>query len=100
MKIAHAVAAASLLALAGCAGVPSPLKQQPTTAVATSGTYYCWQQRLEDTGSGLRCNWERSQTDACESHAVVTLAKNAVSGTPQRVHYCTNGQWIVSVTSG
>ena len=99
MNITHAVAAASLLALAGCAGVQSALKPQPT-AVAASGTYYCWQQRLEDTGSGLRCNWERSQVDACDSHAVVTLAKSTVSGTPQRVHYCTNGQWIVSVTTG
>jgi hypothetical protein len=98
MKIALVPAAACLLALAGCAGMPSPLKTQPT-AIAASGTYYCWKNRLNDEGSNLVCNWEHSVSDACESNAVVSLPKNSVSGTPQSSRHCENGQWLVSVTS-
>jgi hypothetical protein len=98
MKIAPAAAAACLLALAGCAGTPTLLNTQPT-AVAASGTYYCWKNRLADDGSNLVCNWESSPRDACESNAVVSLAKSNVSGTPQSSRHCENGQWLVSVTS-
>jgi hypothetical protein len=100
MKNAPAVAATCLLAvaLAGCAGMQSPLKTQPT-AIAAGGTYYCWRDRLVDDGSNLVCNWESSVVDACDSHARVSLAKSNVSGTPQNSRHCDNGQWLVSVTS-
>ena len=74
------------------------LSTQPT-ASAASGTYYCWKNRLNDDGANLVCNWERSVADACESTAVVSLAKSSVSGTPQSSRHCENGQWLVSVTS-
>jgi hypothetical protein len=98
MKIAPAAAATCLLALAGCAGTPTLLNTQPT-AVAASGTYYCWKNRLADDGSNLVCNWEHSVVDACDSNAVVSLAKSNVSGTPQSSRHCENGQWLVTVTS-
>jgi hypothetical protein len=98
MKITPYVAAASLLALAGCAGMQPMISTQPT-AVASSGTYYCWKNKLADNGSNLVCNWEQSVADACESHATVSLAKSSVSGAPQSSRHCDNGQWLVSVTS-
>ena len=55
--------------------------------------------RLNDDGSNLVCNWESSPRDACESNAVVSLAKSNVSGTPQSSRHCENGQWLVTVTS-
>jgi len=91
------VAAATLLALAGCAGVRTSLDTQP--AASASGTYYCWKDRLVEEGSNLVCNWERSASDACRSDAVVSLAKSGVSGTPQRSRRCDNGQWLVTVTA-
>ena len=98
MKIAPALAATCLLALAGCAGMQNPLKTQPAV-VATGGAYYCWKNKLADDGSNLVCNWEHSVADACESNAVVSLAKSNVSGTPQSSRHCENGQWLVTVTS-
>ncbi|HEX7557578.1 MAG TPA: hypothetical protein VF386_00190 [Usitatibacter sp.] len=98
MKLVPVAAAACLVALAGCAGAPALLKPQPTT-VAASGAYYCWKNRLNDDGSNLVCNWESSPRDACESNAVVSLAKSNVSGTPQSSRHCENGQWLVTVTS-
>ena len=98
MKIVPAVAAATLLALAGCAGVRSSLDTQ-TTAASASGAYYCWKDRLVEEGSNLVCNWERSASDACRSDAVVSLAKSGVSGMPQRSRRCDNGQWLVTVTA-
>jgi hypothetical protein len=99
MKIA--LAAACLLALAGCAGMQPLLSTQPTqsTASAAGGTYYCWRDRLVDQGSNLVCNWEHSVVDACDSHARVSLEKSSVSGTPQSSRRCENGQWLVTVTS-
>ena len=102
MKIATAATAAAatacLLALAGCAGTQPLLSTQPTTT-ASSGTYYCWRDRLLDDGANLTCNWEGSVVDACDSHARVSLAKSSVSGTPQSSRHCDNGQWLVTVTS-
>ena len=99
-RIAPAIAAACLLALAGCAGVQTSLSTQPTAAVAaTSGAYYCWRDKLYDDGSNLVCNWEHSLSDACGARATVSLAKSSVSGTPQTSHRCENGQWLVTVTS-
>jgi hypothetical protein len=98
MKIAPAVAAVSLVALAGCAGMQPSLNTQPTAAAA-GGAYYCWKARLADEGSSLVCNWERSAADACRSNAVVALAKSNVSGTPQGSRRCENGEWLVTVTS-
>jgi len=74
------------------------LNPQPK-AIAASGPSYCWRERLYDDGSNLVCNWERSPADACNSRAVVSLAKSSVSGSPQTSHRCENGQWLVTVTS-
>jgi len=96
MKIA--VAAACLVALAGCAGM-QPLLDPKPAPIAASGTYYCWRDRLTDEGSSLGCNWERSADDACKSTAWVSLAKSNVSGMPRNSRRCENGQWLVTVTS-
>jgi hypothetical protein len=100
MKIAAAttVATACVLALAGCAGAGNILKPQPAS-VASSGTYYCWQERLADDGSSLTCNWQHSMADACDSTYFVSLAKANVVGAPQKTHRCENGQWLVAVTT-
>jgi len=100
MKLAAAttLAIASALALAGCAGTGNILKAQPQT-VASSGTYYCWQERLADDGSSLTCNWQHSMADACDSTNFVSLAKGSVTGGPQKTHRCENGQWLVAVTT-
>jgi hypothetical protein len=100
MKIAAAtpVAAACLLALAGCSGTKEFLKERPAT-VATSGTYYCWQEKLADEGSGLTCNWQQNMRDACDSTSFMSLSKGSLTGTPQKTHRCENGQWLVAVTT-
>jgi hypothetical protein len=99
MKIAPFAAAACFLALAGCAGMQPTISTQPKALADSGGTYYCWKNRLNDAGDNLVCNWEHSVSDACESHATVSLAKSSVSGTPQSSRHCDNGQWLVTVTS-
>ncbi|MGZ5035781.1 MAG: hypothetical protein ACXWHB_09135 [Usitatibacter sp.] len=99
MKIVPIVATGCLLALAGCAGVQTSLTSQSTAAVAESGAYYCWRDKLYDDGSNLVCNWERSLSDVCGAKATVSLAKSSVSGAPRTSHRCENGQWLVTVTS-
>jgi hypothetical protein len=101
MKIAtaHALAAASLLALAACGGLSTSLQPQSQAVVASSGTYYCWSERLADNGQNLTCNWAHSMADACDSTTFTSLAKSSVSGMQQRTHRCENGQWLVAVTS-
>ena len=98
MKLAAAfsLAAASLVALAGCAN----MQAQPaaTTKTASAGTYYCWQERLNDLGPNLTCNWA-PLSDACSAKDLVSLPKSSVAGEPRKTHRCENGQWLVMVNS-
>ena len=88
MKLAPFAAATFLFALAGCAG----MNPQPA-AITAAGTYSCWQERVNDAGPNLVCNWQRSQNDACSSHELFSIAKTSVVGEPRKTHRCENGQW-------
>jgi len=98
MKLAPIAAATFLFALAGCSGMPSALNPQPD-AITAGGTYYCWQERLNERGANLVCNWQRVQRDACDSHDLSSIAKASAAGEPRKVHRCENGQWLVAVTT-
>ncbi len=96
--IAVVAAAASLLALAGCAGMQTkPAAIASATSTAKSGTYYCWQDRLDDLGPDLICNWEHSLSDACSAKDLVSLPKANVADVRKKTHRCENGQWLVTV---
>jgi hypothetical protein len=90
-----AAAAASILALAGCAD----MQAQPaaTAKTASAGTYYCWRERLNDLGPNLVCNWDPSPSAACSAKDDVSLPKANVADVPKRTHRCENGQWLVMV---
>lgn len=94
MKIAL-IACAPLVLMAACAHV------QTSTAGAgaepASGTMYCWQDKLATADGKLNCNWNADLREACESQYPSALPVSRVSGTPQRSHRCSNGQWLVSV---
>jgi len=100
MKLTLFVTAASVLVLSACAGVQT---SQGTTTAATaaggSGTMYCWKRSLEETGGTLLCNWEASTSDACKSIAQVPLAKGSVASGPRDAGRCTNGEWLVAVST-
>ena len=89
------LASASIVAVAGCAAT----RPQLSANGATSGTYYCWQERLADQGSNLVCNWNHSEGDACHEKDLVSLPKASVSDVQRKVHRCDNGQWLATVTT-
>ena len=93
MKLAPFAAATFLFALAGCSGMPQP------AAITAGGTYYCWQERLNDAGPNMVCNWQRSVADACGSKDLSAIAKASAAGEPRKTHRCENGQWLVAVTT-
>jgi len=86
-----------LVLLAGCASAPSATNG--AQAQAATGSYYCWKNKLETGGDKLVCNWARSAADACRSIEVVTVNKSAVSSGPKEAGRCTNGEWLVQVTT-
>jgi hypothetical protein len=64
------------------------------------GTYFCWKERLNTAGDALVCNWESSVGDACRAARLTTpLAKGSVATGPKDAGRCTNGQWLVQVTT-
>ena len=92
-KLTLAAAAAALAA--GCAANPPAA----STAAAGKGTYYCWKERLSTEGDSLVCNWQASATDACRSTSVTSIRRSTVAGEPRNATLCTNGQWLVAVTT-
>ena len=90
-----ALAATALSLVAGCAATPAAT----SVASAGQGTYYCWKDRLATEGENLVCNWEASASDACRSTSVVTIKRSTVSAGPRNSTLCTNGQWLVAVTT-
>lgn len=92
------VAAAFLVVpLAGCATAD---KAAPRAQSAAAGTYFCWKDRLNTEGDALVCNWEKSVADACNYSASSTVARSAVTAGPKDAgRRCTNGQWLVEVTT-
>jgi hypothetical protein len=96
---ALAVAAAFLFTLAGCAGMqPQTSLAGSTASTPGSGAHYCWQERLNDLGPDLVCNWS-TLSDACSAKDLVSLPKTSVVGEPRKTHRCENGQWLVMVNS-
>jgi hypothetical protein len=92
--------AAAALLLSACASVDTSLNGAPRMAAAgSSGTYYCWKERLATEGGNLVCNWEASATDACRSNGVVSIAKDNVASGPANSRRCENGQWLVTVST-
>jgi Flp pilus assembly protein TadD len=100
MKKLLVVAALLSLPLAGCATADGSSRATPGAQATASGSYYCWKDRLNTQGDQLLCNWEQSAGDACRSSAIVTpLAKGSVASGPKDAGRCTNGQWLVQVTT-
>ena len=84
------------LALASCAAVDKPA---PQVAKASSGTYFCWRDRLHTQGDELMCNWESDKREACiATHASPMRRANVASG-PTEAGRCENGQWLVQITT-
>jgi len=98
MKTHIAVAAA--LALAACASVDGTSSRSTTQAASapSSGTYYCWKDKLSEQGDNLSCNWENNVNDACRMQAQTTISRRSLSAGPTDSRYCPNGQRLVTVT--
>ena len=97
MKSTPMLVAVSLIALAGCAGVPQASTASSSTA--TTGAQYCKRDRLGDQGDKLVCTWSASIADACENSNPGEVPKSAVASGPTNAGRCANGQWLVSVTT-
>lgn len=90
---------ASALVLAACASPQAALDGSPRAVAAGSGTYYCWKNRLDESGGNLTCNWEASANDACRSTGIMSIAKSSVAKGPDNTRRCENGEWLVVVTT-
>lgn len=91
-----ALAAVAGLALGACATAAN----NGSTAArisAPAGTQYCWQDRLENAGGKLTCNWAPSKREACDG-AQFTTVEAARFATPRKGSMCANGQWLVELT--
>ena len=92
--------AAAVAVLAGCAANPQVATTGTSSARSSgTGTYYCWKERLNTEGDSLVCNWEASASDACRSTGVTTIKRSTVASGPSNSTLCTNGQWLVAVTT-
>jgi hypothetical protein len=92
------VATFLIVPLAGCAAADGSRTSARATTVA-AGTYFCWKDKLNAQGDALVCNWEGTEADACKSSYSTSLAKISVSTGPKDAGRCTNGQWLVEVTT-
>jgi hypothetical protein len=92
------VAAFLIVPLAGCAAADGS-KPAARAASMAAGTYFCWKDKLNPQGDALVCNWEGSVGDACKSGYSSSLARSAISTGPSDAGRCSNGQWLVQVTT-
>ena len=97
MKSTPMLVAVSLIALAGCAGVPQASTASSSTA--TTGAQYCKRDRLGDHDDKLVCTWSASIADACENTNVSEVPKSAVASGPTSAGRCGNGQWLVTIAT-
>ena len=98
MKTPFVLVGATLLA--ACASTPQVALNGSTKASAPGqGTYYCWKNRLDESGASLVCNWESNAAEACRSDGVVSIAKSNVTKGPDNTRRCENGEWLVVVTT-
>jgi hypothetical protein len=88
--------AAPLAVLAACGGMPTA---STSGAIAPMSTQYCQRDRLATEGDALVCNWSSSVSAACESTNPTTVRKSTVAKGPANAGRCTNGQWLLSVTT-
>ena len=90
------VLAAVLSLAAGCAtNVPNAVNAQGSAA----GTYYCWENKLVDSGSRLVCNWNANPRAACEEEFASYIERSSVKSEPQHAHRCANGHDLAVVTT-
>jgi hypothetical protein len=98
MKKLLVVAAFLIVPVAGCATADGS-KSAARAQTLAAGTYFCWKDKLNPEGDALVCNWEGSVGDACKSGYSSSLAKSAITAGPKDAGRCSNGQWLVEVTT-
>jgi hypothetical protein len=91
-------AAFVIVPLAGCATADGARTSTRAQAMA-AGTYFCWKEKLNPEGDALVCNWEGSTSDACKSSSSSPLARGSIATGPKDAGRCSNGQWLVQVTT-
>jgi hypothetical protein len=88
--------AATLSLAAGCAtNVPNAVNAQRSA----TGTYYCWENKLIDSGGRLVCNWNADPRAACEEEFASYVERSSVKSEPQHAHRCANGHDLAVVTT-
>jgi hypothetical protein len=92
------VAACLIVPLAGCAAGDGA-RTSARAPDRAAGTYFCWKDKLNPEGEALVCNWEGSVAEACKSGYSTSLAKSSVAAGPKDAGRCSNGQWLVQVTT-
>ncbi len=98
MKSLSALALASLAFASACATGGS-LPGAVATAASAPGTKYCWKHRLVPNDGELACNWAPSAAEACRLDDTHYIPQKSVESGPKDAGRCTNGQWLVSVTT-
>jgi hypothetical protein len=99
MKKTLILALAPLFIAAGCATGAVSASAAGNASAPASGAQYCKKDRLATEGDALVCNWAASVADACELNNVASVKKSTVSAGPANAGRCSNGQWLVSVTT-
>jgi hypothetical protein len=91
------VAAVPVVLLSACA----PAARTTADASGAAGTtLYCWKDRVATSGDTLVCNWDSNVADACKSTYSSAIRKESVASGPQDAgRRCSNGQWLVQVTT-
>ncbi|HXS53188.1 MAG TPA: hypothetical protein VN782_11705 [Usitatibacter sp.] len=88
--------AATLSLAAGCAtSVPKAVNAQRSA----TGTYYCWEDKLFESGGRLVCNWNDNARAACEEVAPSYIERSSVKSEPRHAHRCANGHDLAVVTT-
>jgi hypothetical protein len=90
---------AATLALAACATADKPASTH-VAAAQSSGTYFCWRERLVTEGDNLVCNWKADARAACEVMDRIPINRKSIVSGPDNAKRCENGQWLVRVTMG
>ncbi len=96
MSKLNLLVAAPLAVLAACGGMPTA---STSGAIAPMSTQYCQRDRLATEGDALVCNWASSVSAACETTGATSVRKSTVAKGPSNAGRCSNGQWLVSVST-
>jgi len=88
--------AATLCLAAGCAtNVPNAVTAQRSA----TGTYYCWESKLIDSGERIVCNWNADPGVACQDEFPSYIERSSIKSEPQHLRRCENGQGLAVVTT-